>query len=327
MSSVKVEPGRKQNSKRKSQIIFLCVIMAILIICNIVTAGKFLHSGNIKIVLAHSVFYTFVSWGMIFVFTPGIVDLSIGANVILAANIGAVCAMDLGMGYAGLIILTIASAVILEFLSVACSVQLKIPSWVSGLGMALVYEAILNIYAGNRAKTAGSNVITLKEYRVIGNVPVMLILLIIGFIAVYILFNRTTIGFNITAVGGNAGVASAMGINRKKTILIGALIGGTFIGVGALIQESYVGKFYGQTGLASLSSIFRSLAILLLGQSFATIFTMPVGILICSILVLGLFNFLTMIGVPSGTGQEMCLGALVILCGIISHLKEKGVVK
>lgn len=327
MSSVKAEPGSKLNSKRKSQIIFLCAIAAILIVCDLITKGRFIQAGNIRIILAHSVFYAFVSWGMIFIFTTGITDLSIGATVILAANIGAVCAMDLGMGYAGLIIMTIVSAAILELISVACSVQLKIPSWISGLGMALIYEAVLSLYANNRAKTAGSNVIALNDYRAIGNVPVMLILFIIGFIVVYFLFNRTTIGFNITAVGGNQGVASAMGINKKRTILIGALIGGVIIGVGALIQESYVGKFYSQTGLSSLSSIFRSLAILLLGQSFASIFSMPVGVMICSILVLGLFNFLTMIGVPSGTGQEMCLGALVILCGVISHWKDKGVVK
>lgn len=316
-----------KSTKYRTQFQFVIVVAVLLIVCNLVTGGKFLATNNMLTVLIQSVFYTFVGWGMVFVFTPGITDLSIGATVILAANIGAVCAMDFGMGYAGLIIMTILSAIILQLLSVLCSVQLKIPSWISGLGMALIYEAVLSTYVNKRALTAGSNLIVLKDYRALGQQPVMIAALIIGVVAVYILFNRTTLGFNIEAIGNNDGVASAMGISRKKTILLGALIGGFFIGVGALLQESYIGKFYSQTGLASLSSIFRSLAILLLAQSFSKIFTMPVGVLISSVLVMGLFNFLTIIGVPSGTGQEMCLGALVILCGIISHWRHEGVVK
>jgi len=316
-----------KGAKYRTQFLFVIIVAVLLVVCNLVAGGKFLAVNNMLTVLIQSVFYTFVGWGMVFIFTPGIIDLSIGATVILAANIGAVCAMDFGMGYVGLIVMTIVSAMVLQMLSVLCSVQLRIPSWISGLGMALIYEAVLNIYVNKRALTAGSNLIVLKDYRALGQQPVMIVALMIGLLAVYILFNRTTLGFNIEAIGNNDGVASAMGINRKRTILLGALIGGLFIGIGSLLQESYVGKFYSQTGLASLSSIFRSLAILLLAQSFSKIFTMPVGVVISSVLVMGLFNFLTIIGVPSGTGQEMCLGALVILCGVISHWKHRGVVK
>lgn len=241
--------NRGNVSRYKTQILFLAITAAVLIVCHLITGGRFLGVDNIKTIVAHSVFYAFVSWGMMFVFTTGIVDLSVGANVILAANIGAVCAMDFGMGYAGLIVMTILSSVIMELLSVLCSVQMKIPSWISGLGMALIYEAALSIYAGKRAETVGTNVIMLKDYRALGKVAVMAVLLIIGFTAVYIIFNRTTIGFNITAVGGNESVAWAMGINRKKTVVIAAVIAGIFIGAGALIQESYVGKFTSVTGL------------------------------------------------------------------------------
>lgn len=318
----------KKSVKGSKQILFLAVLAVLMVICNIITGGKFITFDNQQFILAHSIFYVFISWAMIFIFTPGITDLSIGANVLLAGNIGAICAMDLGMGYAGLILMTILSAAIMEFVTVFCTVGLKIPSWIAGLGMALIYEAILSTYTGQRAKTVGSNVIQLdKSFRALGSIPIMIIFLIAGFIVCYILFNKTTTGFNITAVGGNPEVSKAMGINVKKTIIIGAIIGGIFIGVAAILQESYVGKMYSTTGLASLSSIFRSLAIMLLGASFSNVFSMPLSVLICGIAVTGLFNFLTLIGIPSGTGQDICLGALVIICGVISHWKYKGVVK
>jgi len=52
-----------------------------------------------------------------------------------------------------------------------------------------------------------------------------------------------------------------------------------------------------------------------------------VGILISGISVVALFNILTLFGVPSGTYQNIALGIVVILCGILSHLNDKGVVK
>ncbi len=313
--------------KLKKQMILLGCIGAIFVISNMAVDGRLLTWNNMKIIITHAIFPSFVSWGMMFIFTSGLIDLSIGANILLSANIGAICAMDLGMGYFGLIGMTLISAVILEQLSVNCSVNLKIPSWISGLGMALIFEAILTFYSTIRSKTEGSSNITLVNYREMGSMPYMAIIWIIGFAAAYIIFNRSTLGLNIRAIGGNEGVAKAMGINMKKTMLSGAVVGALFIGMAAIIQESYAGKLASTSGLGSLSTIFKSLATVLLAQSFERVVSMPVGIIFSAVFVTSLFNVLTLIGVPSGTGQEMCLGAIVILCGIISHWRYKGVVK
>jgi ribose transport system permease protein len=326
-----VSSSQKNNSEKskriKSQLILFTGIILLFVLSNIVVGGRLLTLNNMKTIISHAIFPSFVTWGMMFIFTSGIIDLSIGANILLSANIGAILAMDYKMGYFCLIAGAIISAVILEQLSVNCSVRLKIPSWISGLGMALIFEAVLTVYATIRSKTEGSSVIPLKDFRGMGSMPLMAIIWIAGFLIAYIIFNRTTLGLNIRAIGSNEGVANAMGINKKKTILIGALIGAVFIGLAAIIQESYAGKLSSQSGLGSLSTIFKSLATVLLAGSFEKVLSMPVGILIGSIFITGLFNVLTLLGVPSGTGQEICLGGIVILCGIISHWGYKGVVK
>lgn len=89
-----------------------------------------------------------------------------------------------------------------------------------------------------------------------------------------------------------------MGIDRKKTVIIGALIGAAFIGMGAVIQISYAGRVYATTGLGSLASIFQALACVLLSGSIASILSPPVGILVSSFFVVSIFNVLTMLGVP-----------------------------
>ena len=79
--------------------------------------------------------------------------------------------------------------------------------------------------------------------------------------------------------------------------------------------------------MGSLNGIFKSLAVILIAGSFSRIFNDAVGCVIGAFIVAGLFNVLTLMGVPSGTGQDVCLGIVVLICGILSSLGYKGVMK
>jgi len=310
--------------KLSSQLMLLGGMVIIYLLLNIILNGRLLTVTNLRLIFVHSVFYALVAWGMSFFFTTGIIDLSIGANVLLSANVGALLATKYNLGMTGLIIGTIVFAVMLEHIVVRLVVTLGIPSWISGLGAALAYEAILAVYMNSKHLIA---IDLYEKYRVLGEMPYIGIVYIIAFVLAYILFNRTTIGLNIKAVGGNEEVSTSMGINKKKTIFVGALIGGIFIGVAAIVQISYMGRLYPQTGLGSLPVIFESLATILLAGSLTNIFTIPVGIVISSFFILSIFNVLTLLGVPSGTGQQILLGIIVIFTGILANWKYKGVVK
>jgi len=323
-----LKQGINRLSKRRiSQLKVIITLIVIYGVLNIGLSGRIFTVDNIKTVIAHSIFPAFVAWGMSFIFTGGIIDLSIGANILLSANIGATLAETYHLGYSGLIIGTLACCIIIQHLSVQCSVSLHIPSWVAGLGMALILEAILTLFATYLANNLNERLPSMKTYTALGEMPLMLIIWIIGLVAAYLLYTRSNIGLNLQAVGNNTDVASAMGINRKKTIFIAVVIGSIFIGVAAIVQISYATSMAAKSGLGSLSGIFKSLATVLLAQSFERVAPMPVGILISAIVVMSIFNVLTMLGVPTGTGQEMFLGAIVIVCGIFSHLGYKGVEK
>lgn len=268
-----------------------------------------------------------VALGMMFIFTGGMIDLSIGAQAILAGNVAAVLVEDFGLGYAGLIIGAIVTMIVCELLSASCSVFLGIPSWVAGLGAALVFEAIATIYVGNRAKTAGAAVVYLKHCQALGKFPTIFIIAIAVFVVAWFIFNRTKLGFNLRAIGGGGEVAEAMGINRVKTIMLSAAVGALIISIGVITQLSYTGRFTTSAGMGSLSGIFKSLAVILIAGSFSRIYNDAVGCVIGAFIVAGLFNVLTLMGVPSGTGQDVCLGMVVLVCGILSSLGYKGVMK
>ena len=323
-STAIADPKKK---RLQMQILVIVLVVAAFVICHFVTGGRLLMPNNIKAILTQVTYPMIVAMGMIFIFSGGLIDLSIGAQIILAANVGAVLVEDFGLGYPGLIIGTVVAMVICAVLSACCPVFLGMPSWVSGLGAALVFEAIATIYVGNRAKTAGAAVVYLKHNQALGTFPTMFIIAIIIAIVAWFVFNRTKLGFNLRAIGGGGEVAEAMGISRKKTIILSVLVGAILIAVGAIVQISYTGRFTTSSGMGSLSGIFKPLAIVMLSGSFSRIFNDVIGCVIGSFIVAGLFNVLTLMGVPSGTGQDVCLGLVVLVCGIFSSLGYKGVQK
>ena len=190
--------------------------------------------------------------------------------------------------------------------------------------MAMIYEATAVIYWKNiMSKGVDLN----SDYRALGQVPGIFIVFAVGLILAYFLYNRTTIGLNIRAIGSNWDVAKAIGIRGNITLLAVGLISGLFIGCAAFINISYNVRITAKTGLTSLSLIFQPLAVLLLAQVLQKKINLIIAIPICAFLISAIFNMLTIASIPSGTWQEAILGLCVIVFGIIAQRNSKGVVK
>lgn len=316
-----------RNKKLRNMAIFYVCYILLFILANVLTRGRFFTRANVMSTISHAVYPGLAAFGMVFIFTGGLVDLSIGATVILSGNVGAYLCAKLGLGYPGLILGCLLCAALCELITVTLGLKLRIPSWIAGLGMTLMYEAIMGIYSSWMAESQGTAVLRLESCRELGRIPGMIIVWLIGFVVCYFLYNRTTIGINIRALGCNPDVASAMGVKKDRSLIIGTIIGGLFIGAAAMCYISFNGHLTAVTGMNSVSQIFKSLAVFLLAASFESVIGVPAGVLLGSLLIAGLFNCLTLLGVPSGTGQDIVLGLIVIGCGIISKLNFKGVSK
>lgn len=325
MSDSKIFP------RLKGQLIMLVAFIGAMVLLNFVSNFTLLSLGNIQNIIKQAVFPTFLAWGMMFIFTTGMVDLSVGANAVMSANVGMLFGQYLGFGYVGLIVSTIICSLLLSHIVARCAVSFEIPSWIAGLGMALVIESLLNVGVGYMQDffpaLNGTNNLRLEDYKFFGELGPIIVALIIGVILANIIFERTSLGYNVRAVGSNREVAKAMGINAKKAIFLGVIVGGLFVGLGSMLQVSYSGKMLVVSGLGSLSTIFKPLAIVLLSGSMQKLLSMPVGVLVNSIFIACLFNVLTLLGVPSGTWQEILLGAIVIASGVVSAIGNRGVVR
>ena len=173
----------------KNRLIFAVCYIALFVVANILSGGAFFGRVNMISVLSHAVYYGMVGFGMAFVMTAGIVDMSMGANVLLSANVGAFCAMNLGLGYVGLVVGAVICAAVLELFTVFIGLRLQIPSWIAGLSMALLYEGMLTLYSNYLSATQGTAAIFMDGFNALGRMPGVVIVWLVAFVVCYYIYN------------------------------------------------------------------------------------------------------------------------------------------
>ncbi len=305
--------------------LFVLAVAVILLVFNLLTHGNFLEWMNIKIILANMVYPTFMAWGMCFLLACGYSDMSWGAIVVLASFGTGVFGNLYGFGAA--LAAGVAIGTALVFLNFCIFAFTKIPSWIASLSLAMIYEAVaVFLYVGKSTGALVSAAME-KELRIFGLLPWSLIVLAAAFIIIYYVYNRTIIGFNVRAIGGNAAVARALGVNATSTLLWIGLICGLLIGAASFLQESYSGITTVKTGLSSIFLIFQPLAIALLADILQKKINIIIAVPVCAFLLYAAFNLLTLLHVPSGTLQEALLCLFIIIFAILGQRGAKGVVK
>ncbi len=328
MRKERKEKGPSQE-KLQRPIVFVIILIAFIavvaFIFNIITGGKFLEGSNISVIISHIVWPTFVAWGLCFLFACGYTDLSIGSILVLGSFATAI--FGNWLGYPGVILAGLIIGILLVFINFSVFAFTKIPSWIAGISLAMIYEAVaVFLKVGKSTKPLIDSELN-RNFRVLGQLPWTLVLLGAGLAAAYIIYNKTTVGLNIRALGGNKEVAKAIGVNLLKTLLWVGVICGVFIGIAAFVQESIAGRTTVKTGLTSIYVVFQPLAIVMLAQILQKRLNIIIAVPICAVIIFAIFNLLTILGVPSGTLQEAFLGAFLIAFGIFGQKGVKEVVK
>ena len=317
--------GEKRSNSALFLVIFVAALAAVSVVFHFISDGIFLESKNISSIVSSAIYPSFVAWALCFLFACGYTDLSIGGVVVLGSF--ASCVFGNWYGYPGVILGGFITGTLLIFINFLVFSYTKIPSWIASISLALVYEAVAVSLRVSKVTKPLIDAELSRDFRALGQLPLNVILLVAGFIIVYVVYNRTGIGLNVRAIGGNKEVSRALGVNVLKTLLWVGLICGLLVGFSAVIQQSYNGKTLVMAGLTSMYMIFRPLAIYLLAQILQKWINIIIAVPICSIIIYAIFNLLTIFGVPSGTLQDVFLGAFLIAFGIIGQRRVREVVK
>ena len=199
----------------------------------------FVDPTNLLNMMKRMSYVAIAAYGMTFLLTLGVFDLSSGS---IAALIGVTLAFALSKGLSIAIVIpgVLILALILGFLNGFITVKGKINAF-------LVTLATMNIYRGIALTlTAGRTVsIKIKGFTdlfgngtLFGVVPNPMVIMIIFFIICWFLYRRTKFGFYCKCIGGNAEAAKVAGIQSDKIIMAAFMFNGLLCGFAGFILAS-----------------------------------------------------------------------------------------
>jgi ribose transport system permease protein len=252
-------------------------------------------------------------------------DLSVGAVIMLCVYASG----ELGnaIGTAGVVIAGIVVGVLVMMLNFSIFTWTKVPSWVAGLGLALIYEGLISVYQHYKESLAANLVMLKEEYAILGRPPLIYAMFAIGIVLAYLLYNRSSLGLNARSVGSNPQVAKIMGVNITRTLIMTGVVTGIFVGCAGFLRESYALMVQVPQSLSSLAVIFPPLAAIFIAQVLNRWINMIIAVPFCALIIYICYNVLSIVGVPSGTISEFVLALFIIVFGMIAQRGTKEVVK
>ena len=315
----------KERSPALYFILFIAVLAVIAVIFHFITGNMFLEAMNVRAIVSNAIYPTFIAWGLCFMFACGYTDLSVGSVVILGSF--ATGAFGNIYGYMGVLLGGLVVATVLILFNFVVFAFTRIPSWIASISLAMIYEALAVFLRANRATRPYIDAELSREFRALGQIPLNVILLVACFALVYLVYNKTSIGVNIRAIGGSKHVSQALGINVLRTLLWVGLICGLLVGAASVFQQSYNVRTTVMPGLTSIQIIFKPLSIVFLAQILQKRINIIIAVPFCSLIIYGVFNAMAFLGVPSGTLQDVVLCIFLIVFGVGGQRGVKEVVK
>jgi ribose transport system permease protein len=232
------------NSKQKAGnfigsfglIIILLVIFGFF---SILIPGVYFTWANLIDTLRFASFVGIGAIGMTFCIMTGNFDISVGSMLALAGVVGASLAPRIG-GVGGVAV-TILVASLLGFINGIFVTKLRIPAFITTLGMLFIYRAIAYIYTNNNPQYIQDGFwIAIGNKNFLG-LPLPIYIMAACYGIAYLLLRKSPVGRYIIAVGTNSRAAALSGINVDNVKIGVFTLIGLFVGVAAVINASMLG--------------------------------------------------------------------------------------
>ena len=270
--------------------LMLAVPILLFVVLSIIFHGV-IGTNNIPSLMQQAVAPAILGWGVLFNIKVGNWDFSVGSVVLLSAIIGGNIAVRLNWGFAGLLIFCLLVAVLAGVVVGLVYYFLKIPTIITSIGMLLIYESISSYAFEGQG-------IYLTGWNLLGNTEIVIIAIVAAATA-YLIFYRSSIGYNVRAVGNNMNIAAQNGLNVYRVKAVAIAIAGLFAGLYAFISLGTSGVQKTVSSMGTMGTCFDAMMCVFVGMSITRRGNLVAGIF-CGILVMQLVKLALMaIGIPS----------------------------
>jgi ribose transport system permease protein len=294
---------------------YLGLILVILFFS--VTSDFFLNPRNFQRLATDSATLMLAAFGMTLIILIGEIDLSVGAVVSLLSVVMAQ-AMAAGWAWPLAVALGLALGTLIGGVNGALTVFGRIPSFIVTLGMLSVATGLAFIFTGaiSVAIMDATFLDLFYSVRLLG-IPVPLLIVALGFAAVWTLMSRTRMGRELFALGANPEAARLSGVPVTRRKLQVFLIMGLLVGAAAVLSASRLGS--GAPDARPILTLDAIAAVIIGGASLYGGWASVTRTLVGALLIAVLNNGMVLLNVTTDA-QYIVKGVIILIAVVLDRL-------
>lgn len=248
----------------------LYIILGVLVIGVVAAEPSFLSFSNLSKIMAQASTRGILALGVAGMIVYTGTDLSAGRILGFCAAISASLLQSVTYAsrmYPGIteplplivpLLLSIVAGMVFCSVNAFGFAVLRMHPFIISLGTQLIAYGSLCLYIDSQA--SGAQPLASLDPRYIGvvngsfdlgfmNLPYLVVYLILCALAMWVIWNKTTLGKNMFAIGGNPEAAAVSGVNLSRNIFGVYLVAGALYGIAAFLEAGRVQSVTTSTGL------------------------------------------------------------------------------
>jgi ribose transport system permease protein len=245
-------------------------------------------------ILASSYYVGFMAIGVTFVIITGGIDLSIGALMMCAALVGGLLYNVYAVPLWIALIVVVLFATAFGAVNALLVTKFKLPPFIATLGTMLVCLGLGAILTETTTQTYPTSEGWFRQLfiRTNNNFPSGAVFLLVFFIVMFIILNKTKLGRYVYAIGSNEEAVRLSGVNAEKWKGMAYIISGFSAGCAAIFYAAMYTRMTPNTGNGIEMDAIA--AVVIGGTSLAggvgSLTGTVIGVFIMSILTAGLMS-------------------------------------
>ena len=237
----------KNKKMMISALPFVALVVLLAVFCGIVSSKGYRLDMYIKIVFNEGIVLSIVATGAIFIYTLGSFDISLGAATLFAATLG-VLTYNATENFALMIIVILLAGIVCSLVNSVLASIFHIPVFVTTVAMMSVLSAIASQIITTKGGAVGGISIPSEVVKHLDNSAFKIGVLVIWVAICVFVFDYTKFGRREKFVGGNPICAQLSGIKYNTYAILGFLLAGVGVGIGAFMTLVYTPSVTTTTG-------------------------------------------------------------------------------
>lgn len=302
----------KQISHKLLEILkaFLIPVL-VYVLFGILSGGRMFNARTFLTTVRTAVQPALICYALFLGMKTGMMNFSAGAIVVCSAIIGNGISNLFGWGLPGFAFFALLTALACSALLAFLYTLLHVPCVVLSLGMTLFFEAFPRLFFPGGAVIAQKNAF-------LAQIPYIFVVVLLAACLFYVLYNKTTFGHNIRAIGANQQVALAAGLNLDRIKFVNFMIGGLFLGIASIIYLSNAGKVENVSALGSMNVMMDGFMGVFLGMLLARWADPSIAVFLGVFTMKILSTGFVAVGI-SATWKDVVTGAFMLVIMTVSE--------